>query len=266
MSVTEKLLRVFRVDQQLSGLQSRLRAAERFLEEQTRQLQQIDAKRETINGQLKHLQATIGDNEGEMARLDARIEVLREQMNSAKTNKEYKAFLTEVNTLKADRSQYETAALEQMTKSDELRKQVEQLDAQRGDREKLQKVAAEDRERKAEEIKDRLAQLQTERKTLVAEVSSETMSLYEQLVRQRGDDAMAPIEELDRRRHEYTCSSCQMAVPVETVSALIRGSSAGAPLTRCVSCGAILYLETETAERLQGGGKKGKKSSAGAEL
>jgi len=114
MSVTEKLLRVFRVDQQLQGLQSRLRAAERFLDEQTKQVHTLDGKRDTLTAQLKKLQATIADHEGEMARVDARVEALREQMNSARTNKDYKAFLTEINTLKADRSTTETAALEQL--------------------------------------------------------------------------------------------------------------------------------------------------------
>src|SRR3954469_19618533 len=104
MSVTESLLRVFRVDQQLQGLQSRLRAAERFLGEQTKQLQTLDSKREALASQLKQSQVAVANHEGEMARIDARIEQLREQMNAARTNKEYKAFLTEVNTLKADRS------------------------------------------------------------------------------------------------------------------------------------------------------------------
>ena len=111
MSVTEKLLRVFRVDQQLNGLQSRLRAAERFLDEQTRQVTALDSKRDTLNAQLKQVQAVVANHEGEMARLDARIEAIREQMNSAKTNKEYKAFLAEMSTFKADRSNAETAAL-----------------------------------------------------------------------------------------------------------------------------------------------------------
>jgi len=269
MSVTEKLLRVFRVDQQLRGLQSRLRAAERFLDEQVRQLQQIDARRDTLSAQLKQLQAVAGDNEGEMKRLDARIETLREQMNNAKTNKEYKAFLTEVNTLKADRSQYETAALEQMTKIDELRKQIETLDAERAEREKVRGVAHEDKSKRADEIKDRLVQLQAERDGLVKEVPLDALKTYDEMVRQRGDEAMAPIEELDRRRHEYTCSSCQMALPMETLSNLLRPSTSNAPLTRCVSCGAILYLEADAAERAQGksgGGKKGKKAQASSEL
>jgi uncharacterized protein len=270
MSVTEKLLRVFRVDQQLRGLQSRLRAAERFLDEQVRQLQQIDSRRDTLGVQLKQLQAAAADNEGEMKRLDARIETLREQMNNAKTNKEYKAFLTEVNTLKADRSQYETAALEQMTKIDELRKQIESLEADRGEREKVRGVAHDDKSKRADEIKDRLAELQSERDRLVQEVPPDALKAYDAMVKQRGDEAMAPIEELDRRRHEYTCSACQMALPMETLANLLRPSASNAPLTRCTSCGSILYLEAEAAERAQGkgggGGKKGKKAQANAEL
>ena len=58
---------------------------------------------------------------------------------------------------------------------------------------------------------------------------------------------MAPIEEQDRKRHEMTCGSCMMSVPVETLSALLSGSR----LIRCVSCGCILYMEKELAALMQ---------------
>jgi predicted nucleic acid-binding Zn-ribbon protein len=253
MSVTESLLRVFRVDQQLQGLQSRLRAAERFLGEQTKQVQTLDSKRESIAAQLKQSQATVANHEGEMSRIDARIEQLREQMNAARTNKEYKAFLTEVNTLKADRSASETAALEVMTKADELKKTLGELDAQRAEREKMRKVADEDRTKRAEEIKDRLNQLTKEREQLASQVPAPAMAIYVDLMKRMGDEAMAHVEELDRRRHEYSCGSCQMAVPVETLNALIRGSAANStnPVTLCVNCGCILYMEEEMAQSFQ---------------
>jgi predicted nucleic acid-binding Zn-ribbon protein len=219
------------------------------LSEQTKQVQALDTKREATASQLKHLQATIADQEGEMARVDARVEQLREQMNSARTNKEYKTFLTEINTLKADRSTTETGALEQMTKADELKKQVAELEAQRAEREKLRVVASDDRAKRAEEIKDRVAQLTKEREQLASQVPAEAMALYGDLVRRMGDEAMAHVEELDRRRHEYSCGSCQMALPVETLNALIRGSAANSkePITLCVSCGCILFMEEEMA-------------------
>ena len=254
MSVTEKLLRVFRVDQQLGGLQERLKGAEKFLDEQTKQLKGIDTKRDSIQSQLKQMQATIADHEGEMARLDARVETLREQMNSAKTNKEYKAFLTEVNTFKADRGQQETAALELMTKADVLKKQLAELDSQTGNRDKVRQVAAGDRDKREDEIKDRLAQLRAEREKLVAEVPADVLKMYAELVRTKGDEAMAPLQELDRRHHEYHCGSCQMALPIETVAALIKSQV----VTRCVSCGCLLYIEKETADTVQPTTKRGK--------
>jgi uncharacterized protein len=254
MSVTEKLLRVFRVDQQLGGLQSRLNAAEKFLSEQTKQLEGIDAKRTSIQSQLKQMQASIADYEGEMARLDARVETLREQMNSAKTNKEYKAFLTEVNTYKADRSSQETAALELMTKADVLKKQLAELDGQKGDRDKVRQVAAGDRNKREEEIRDRLNQLRAEREKLIADVPPDALKHYNEQLRTKGDEAMAPVQELDRRHHEYNCGSCQMTLPIETVAALIKSQV----LTRCVSCGCILYIEKETADSVQPTTKKGK--------
>jgi predicted nucleic acid-binding Zn-ribbon protein len=263
MSVTEKLLRVFRADQQLGGLQSRLRAAEKFLDEQNRLLAQIQAKRNAVNAQVKQSQAIASDHEGEMARFDVKIETLREQMNNAKTNKEYKAFLTEMNTFKAEKSNAETAALEQMGKLDELKKQLAEFDGQTAEREKVQKVAADEREKREAEIKDRLNQLQKERDALVKDVPADVMAMYLDLTRRLGEDAMAAVQELDRRRHEYSCGACQMAIPVETVSSLIRGSAATSPPVRCVSCGCLLYIEKEVAERLQPGqAKRGGKKQA----
>lgn len=247
MNVTEKLLRVFRVDQQLQGLESRLRAAERFLEEQDRLLRELSGASESITAQLRQMQALVGDQEGEVARIDARIAHLREQMNTAKTNKEYQAFLVEVNTLKAERDRAEQAALEQMTKSDELKAELADLKQRTEERQRIRQVAFDDRDKRAEEISGRVSELKAERQKLAAEVPAETMTLYAELVRQRGDEAMAQVEEQDRRRHEMTCGSCMMSVPVETVSALISGLR----IVRCVSCGCILFIDKELASALQ---------------
>lgn len=247
MNVTEKLLRVFRVDQQLQGLESRLRAAERFLEEQDRLLRELSGASESITAQLRQIQAVVGDQEGEVARIDARIAHLREQMNSAKTNKEYQAFLVEVNTLKAERDRAEQSALEQMTKSDELKAELADLKGRLEERQRIRQVASDDRDKRAEEISGRVSELKAERKKLASEVPAEAMTLYVELVRQRGDEAMACVEEQDRRRHEMTCGSCMMSLPVETVSTLI----SGARIVRCVSCGCILYIDKDLASAIQ---------------
>lgn len=247
MNVTGQLLQVFRVEKQLRGLQGRLRTAETFLNEQSRQLEAIDAKRASVQGQLRQLQALTSDADGESKRIDARIEHLREQMNITKTNKEYQALLVEVNTLKADKARVEEGALEHMQRIEDLKKQAGELEAQREERLKVRKVASEDRDKRAEEIRERVEELQSDRTRLAGALPKELLALLEELITKRGEDAMAPIEEQDRKRHEYTCGACMMSLPVETVSGLLgRGQ-----VTRCVSCGCLLYIEEELRERMQ---------------
>lgn len=247
MDVTAKLLRVFLVEKQIRGLQTRLKAAERFLNEQTSQVAQLDTKKASIEVQLKQLSAVAKQAEGEVARLDARMATIRDQMNGAQTNKEYKAFLTELNTFKLEKDKAEQSALEAMTKVDELRKQAGEIDTQRSEREKLRVVAVAERDARAAEIKDRLDELTKERVALTADVPADSLRMLERLVNTRGEDAMAPIEIQDRKRHEFTCGSCQMSLPLDTVSGLMSKGK----LTTCVSCGCILYLGEEEAKSLQ---------------
>lgn len=248
MGVTDALVRVYRVDKQLRDLRSRLHAAERFLKDQDSELGQLDARRASLEAQLRQTEAASLERESEAARLQARVDQLREQMNSAKTNKEYKAFLTEVNTFKADKERVDEEGLELLTKVDELKAAVAELDARRAERSKVRGVAASDRDQRADEIKGRVRELEVEREKLAGEVPPDVLGQYEALVRQLEDEAMAPIEELDRKRHEYSCGACMMSIPVETVSELLTG---GDKISRCVSCGCILYIEPELADSVK---------------
>ncbi|MBX3367178.1 MAG: hypothetical protein KF912_07660 [Phycisphaeraceae bacterium] len=247
MSETAKLLRVFLVDKQLSGLTSRLRAAERFLGEQEKQLTQLGSRKSTIEAQIKQLAATVANHEGEMSRLDARIEHLRGQMNSAQTNREYKAFLTEINTIKADRSKIETVALEQMAQIDGLKGQLAEIDTNREDRQKVRSVADDERTKRADEIRERVEQLKKEREALVAEVPTTVLSDYQALYARREDESMAPVEVQDRKRHEFNCGSCMMSIPVEIVNRLMTHGT----ITRCVSCQCILYMDEAATSAMQ---------------
>jgi len=247
MDVTAKLLRVFQVDKQLRALHSRLGASEKFLAEQSKELTGLDAKRAQHNAQARQLQATASDHEGEMARLDSRMATIRTQMESAQTNKEYKAFLTEMNTHKVERDRLETAALELMGKVDEAKRQVAEMDGERSEREQVKKVATTERGQRFAEIEGRVNELKAERTVAAAEVPADVLTMFQRLLDLRGDEAMASIEVQDRKRHEFTCGSCMMTVPVESVSALMSSGK----LTRCVSCQCILYMDEESSKAMQ---------------
>lgn len=246
MDVTSQLLKLFNVEKQIRGIKGRLSSAEKFLGEQDKQLAAIDAKKAALDAQIK--QQTVGSRsaEGEAARLDARMTTIKTQMDSAKTNKEYKTFLTEHNTLKVEKDKHETQVLEAMTKVDEIKKQVAELDAQRSEREKVRGVAATDKDAKVREIQGRLNELVAERDTARTGVAAEALATFDKLLAVRGEDAMAAIEELDRRHYEFTCGSCQRTLTMDVVNTLLSTGK----LTRCTNCGCILYVEKELAQSL----------------
>ena len=259
MEVTAKLLRVYQVDKLIRGLQSRLGAAEKFLQQQLKDLEQIDAQRKTLDATLKQHTVSGSDQEGETKRLDERMATIRGQMDKAQTNKEYQAFLTELTTYKSQRDKIETVALEAMAKADEARKQLAELDAKRADREKVREHAAKERDERYKEIEGRLNELKAERVKFVADVPPEIMTMFQRLLDLRGDQAMGTVEVIDRKRHEYNCSSCMMAIPIDSVSGLISSGR----LTRCSSCECVLYLDETAVAALKP--SPGKKSAKNAE-
>ena len=254
MDPTAKLLRVFLVDRQLRGLTSRLRAADSFATEQERQLNELTAREKALEGQLRQIKASSANQETEIAGLDQKVATLRERMNTTQTNKEYQALLTEANTHKAQRDALEQDTISLMQKAEELQAQLAQIAQSKAERQTILSNARSARDERQAEVKDRLEELTAERAQLITQVPKDALARYEDRWHRFGEpeDVMATVDEQDRRRGEYTCSSCMMSVPIETVNALL--SHGG--ITGCVSCGVLLYLDSELQDALKAKGSK----------
>jgi predicted nucleic acid-binding Zn-ribbon protein len=251
MDVTNRLLCVYQLDRQLAGLQSRLRAAERFLTQQTKQREALETKHAAVKLQAKQIAASVGNQENDIRSTDERLTHLREQMNNAHTTKEFQGFLTEINMLEADKAKVEEEALSQIGKTDELKEQLAELKAQLTERKKMCGVAETDRATRQDEIGGRVKELEKERAEAATDVPADILSRYERLFELRDEDAMAPVEITDLKRHEYNCGACMMSLPMETSISLLGGK-----LTICSNCQCILYLPTETAEAIAPGSKR----------
>ena len=246
MNVTAKLVRLHLVEKNIRGLTERLNQAERYLGTQIDSLKQLEAQHESLRGQLRQVEASLKNDETEAAAFDQKIERLRAQMNAAKSNKEYTAFLTEINTFKADKKAVEDRMIGVMQKAEELRKQVADLDTAKAERDKVRGVAETERDQRLAEIKDRLEELRRERAAAASDVPERALKVFEARVSEGYDDIMAPLEEHDRRNREYACGSCQVLLPLEKLNGLLgRGE-----VTQCSSCGALLYLEETVRENV----------------
>ena len=249
MSLTEKLLAVHKVDTKLRSLQERLRAADRFLSEQERQLADLTAQKAALESQQRQIKATVGNIETETAQVDLRIEKLRNEMNESRTNKEYKVFLTEINTLRAQKGKFEEEGVGLLDQSEQIAVRLGEIAVMLSERGAVRDVAKNERKTREAEISDQVAELERERDELRADLPQDVIELYGRLIDTLEDEAMAPIEIQDRKRHEFTCGACMMSLPVETMSTLM----ASGAITRCVSCGCVLYLEETNREAMTTG-------------
>lgn len=244
MSITDKLLSLYRIDQQIQGLTTRVNSARRYYETLQRQLTELESRRNAAQTQARQIAATAGNLETDVKTFELRIEELRKRMNEAQSAKEYKAVLTELNTVKADRERLETEAIESLGQVDEMTSQVTELEAEIEQRRKVRDVAALQLETEKGEIANRLAELKDRRVEAARAVPAEAIAEFEQLARRNDGEAMSEIIEEDRRRHEYCCGACNMTVPVELVSVLLSRSA----LANCPSCRRILFLSDELRE------------------
>jgi predicted nucleic acid-binding Zn-ribbon protein len=243
MNLMENLTKLFQVDKQVRGLRSRLESAQRYRDAQQRHLDEIDLRGEELQTRTRHVKAKIANLETEGASLDEQLEKFRGDLNSAATNKQYTAVLTELNTVKEARSKIDDSILAEMDQLEEIDAQLAEVAAQREERAKVLAVAAAQLQEREDEVGSRLEELEAERATAAAAVPDADLEIFEEMSDIHDGDAMAPVEEIDRRNREYACGECNMHMPFEQVSTLMAPTTT---LVRCTACGRILYLHEET--------------------
>ncbi len=230
----------------LQSIENRLRAAKNkltrcrrtviFQENQLRNLQNtLEAKREEIK--LTKVQSD--RLELELKGRDEHIAKYRAALNLAKTNKEYAAILTELNTSKADNSKIETQALD-------LLKNIETDEADCGEiqgqideqKSKLEQVRKETEE-KATLYEEEIADIQAEWDNAAKDVPADALQIFNRTADTYDGEALANVELQDEKRGTYSCGGCFMSLTAESVNQLMSKDD----IIRCGSCSRILVLK-----------------------
>lgn len=242
MSLQEQMRALYLLDQEVRGLRSRLDAAIRRQQAQQNKLEQHQRQYAELEEQIRLGQAKAGALELQVKAAEDKIAKLREQMNTVKSNKEYSALLVEVNTLKVDKSKLEDEALARMGEVDALKQHLEQVEEKIQQQQKLVDLAAAEVASARAEVGQRLEEVTAQRDAAADQVPQEARALFNRLAQNYEGEAMAPVEEADRRRMEYNCGGCYMSLPIERVNALMMKPD---DLVTCPNCGRILYLDQE---------------------
>jgi len=229
----------------LQSVENRLRAAKAKLtrcrrnvviqENQVRNLQNaLEAKREEI--QLTQVQ--YDRLELELKSRDEDIAKLRASLNTAKTNKEYAAVLTQLNTTKADNSKNETQILDLLKdiEADEAEcKQIQdQIEEQK---EQLKKTRAES-SALAGKYEAQIQEIQDEWNDVAKGIPAEPLAIFKRVAETYDGQAVTEIVKPDDKKGTYSCGGCFMGITDESVNMLMSRDE----IIRCPNCTRILVL------------------------
>jgi len=245
LSLQDQLQTYFELDQRVRAMRTRLDAALRRQAAVQRKKDQLDQQAAELTKEHKTAHAHALTLESEANGVEKKIDGLRDKMNHATSNKQYSALLVEVNTLKADKAKIEEKALESMSKVETLQSDLEALKQKIEEQTRLVEGAADDVTESEAEVGEKLVELTKERDAAGEPISAEVRKQFDRLSDVYDGEAMAQIEEQNRKRMEYTCSGCYTMVPVETVNSLLTRRES---VVTCGNCQRILFVGSKLRE------------------
>jgi len=229
----------------LQSVETRLRAAKGKLarcrrniiiqESQVRALvNSLEAKKEEI--QLTKVQSD--RLELELKSRDEAISRFRTSLNSAKTNKEYAAMLTQLNTTKADNSKIETQILDLMKDVEADETQCKEIEEQIKDQKKILEQKRKDAEQLTVKYQGEIDQIQSEWDLSAKCVPADALEVFGRVAETYDGEALAVVEEQELKADAYSCGGCFMSVTPESVNLLMSKDE----IIRCPNCTRILVL------------------------
>ncbi len=229
--VTLDLLRTLhRIHRQLSDLRAQLARGPRLIQARQAQLQQKESRLAQLQAENKTLRLAVDEKQLQLREGEQKIRRYQTQLNEAKTNPEYQALLEQIKALQMANSVLEDEILEAMEKVDQFKLYLDQAQVDLA-------IAKTELEKTIQEIQSQEPILQAEIQRVEAELadherflSNDIREIYNRLLRQRGEEALAPVEE------EF-CGGCHQHVPINMISQIKMNQ-----VVFCKSCGRLLYM------------------------
>ena len=223
------------IQTRLADLNGRLRRGPALLKTQEGNIQKFTAKLEKLQEEHRSLVAAAKGKEQEVAVHDQAIAKRKQQLQEAKTNKDYQALLLQIQTDEAARGALDEGALEAMEKADKFADNFPPVKAEVQKAQELYETTKKkflaEKPHIESEITDYNGQLQTEE----VKLPKEFRDVYDRLIRSVGGaNALAVVE------NQKYCGGCNHQIPVNSLAHIL----AKKPVT-CSSCARLLYVPTD---------------------
>jgi len=207
-------------------------------ENQIRTLQNaLEAKKEEV--QLSKIQ--FDRLELELKSRDEQIIRLRASLNTARTNKEYSAVLTQLNTTKADNSKIESQSLELLKNIEADEAECKEIQSQINEQKQHLEQLRTEVETLASKYQAEIDKIQAEWDQAAQIIPDKLLEIFKRVTETYDGQAVALIEQQDGKKGAYSCGGCFMGITAECVNLLMTKDD----IIRCPNCTRILVLGSE---------------------
>ena len=220
----------------LQALDQRISALEKEIASLPRHIAAIEKQLEGHHRRLEVDKASLAANlrdrkkfEGDVELYKQKASKLRDQMMSAKTNDQYKAFQHEIDFLEKETRSADDRTLDLMTAAEPLDAAVKKADAEL----KVEKQQVETEKKKAmartaDDLR-MLAEARAERAAVAATAPANLIRLYDNLKKRWGPTVVAEFE-------DDLCKGCKLSLRPQFIQDL----KAGDQFLQCENCGRML--------------------------
>ncbi len=187
-----------------------------------------------LEDKLKTVQVERKGKELEMQSKEEAIAKASAQLSTLKTNKEYHAKQSEIESIKADKSLIEEAILRNYDEADAVTALIDKEKSALANAEQVYLSQKKEIENDVKELQEKLAQLDVKRKVIIPEIDKNSLSRYERILEHSEGLAIVPIK-------SNACGGCYMNIPQQAVNELKMHDH----LVYCEMCARIIYLEDD---------------------
>jgi predicted nucleic acid-binding Zn-ribbon protein len=235
------LLTLQKIERKLSQVRSRLRIRTASVSAQQKKIDDLQDQVDSLEQQCLDRRKQADSFELTLKESDERVSKLRGDLHSAKSNKEYSALLTQINTLKADNAKIEDQTLKIMQEIETLKSQAEEISKGMESEQKRLEDVKSNTDEEIQRLTKMKEDLEAQREQAAKDIDPESLAVFDRIAESYDGEAMAPIEIHGKKPpHSYVCGGCYMGLTPEHANALgVRDE-----IRTCDNCGRILYLES----------------------
>lgn len=236
--VLNGLMKLQSVENRLRAEKAKLNRCRRNVIIQENSIRNLQSALEAKKEEAQLTKVQFDRLELELKSREETIAKLRTSLNSAKTNKEYAALLTQLNTTKADNSKIENQSLELLkdieTDETECKEILKQIEEQKKTLEQTRK----DSEVLVVKYQAGIDEIQAEWNEIAKSVPPVPLEVFRRVAETYDGLAVTFVEEQEGREGIYSCGGCFMGIPTESVNLLMTRDD----IIRCSNCTRILVF------------------------